>query len=188
MTARIPPIDPPYADDVRAALDKWMPPGVGVEPLRLFRTLERHHDLADRLRGVGALFLGRRARAPTRLRELLVLRTCARAGAEYEWGVHVSAFAAATGLDEAIVRSTVLAAPSDLRRADVDDDHLALRLADELHDGANVGADLWSLLVARFDHAVILEMIAIVGFYRLVSTMTNALAIEHEPWAARFPT
>ena len=35
MTARIAPMEPPYDPEVKAALDRWMPPGSGVEPLLL---------------------------------------------------------------------------------------------------------------------------------------------------------
>jgi len=186
MTARIAPMDPPYAEEVKAALEKWMPPGSPMEPLRLFRTLERNHALADRLRGVGALFLGRHALTPPRLRELLILRTCARAGAEYEWGVHVTAFAAAVGLDDAAVRATAARSPGEAR-LDEGDDAMALRLADELHDDATVSPALWALLSARFGDEQLLEMIGVVGFYHLVSFTIQAAGVEREPWAARFP-
>src|SRR5690349_16289700 len=91
---RISPIEPPYAPDVAASLAKWMPPGSALEPLALFRTIAHHPTLSERMRGLGAAFLGR-GTIGLRARELLILRTTARCGAEYEWGVHVSAFAAA---------------------------------------------------------------------------------------------
>jgi hypothetical protein len=55
-----------------------MPPGQGVGPLQFFRTVVRHERLSERMRGLGAVFLGPRALVPPRLRELLILRTCAR--------------------------------------------------------------------------------------------------------------
>jgi len=186
MTARIAPLTPPYPPEIEAALAKWMPPGSAIEPLRLFRTLERNHLLAERLRGVGAVFLGRHALLPPRVREVLILRTCARTGAEYEWGVHVAAFARAVGLDDAAVRATALRTPGDARLAG-DDDALALRLADELHETSAIAPALWALLAARFSEAELLEMIAIVGFYHLIAFVLGGVAVEHEPWAARFP-
>ena len=54
MTPRIAPLEPPYEPDVEAALAKWMPPDTGIEPLRLFRTLQVHEQLASRMRVVGA--------------------------------------------------------------------------------------------------------------------------------------
>ncbi len=107
MGPRIAPLTPPYAPDTQASLDKWMPPGAAVEPLALFRTVARHAALSDRMRALGGHFLGSRARLPVRVRELVILRTCARCSAEYEWGVHAVAFGAAAGLDEAALRATV---------------------------------------------------------------------------------
>src|SRR5689334_4930253 len=105
MTARILPLSPPYAPEVETMLRKWMPPGSAIEPLVLFRTLVRHGPLSDRMRPLGSGILGH-GTLPPRVRELLILRTCARAGAEYEWGVHVTAFATTAGLDDATVRRT----------------------------------------------------------------------------------
>src|SRR5437588_10165683 len=98
-TPRIAPLEPPYDDQTRAQLAKWMPPGAAVEPLVLFRTLMVHADLAARMRPLGSALLGYGLVEP-RDREIMVLRTCARCGAEYEWGVHAVAFGAAVGLTD----------------------------------------------------------------------------------------
>ena len=93
MPPRIAPVGPPYS----ASLLKWMPPGAAVEPLKLFRTLAVNQELADRMRPLGAGLLAH-GRLSQRERELVIDRACGRAGAEYEWGVHVAAFGAAAGL------------------------------------------------------------------------------------------
>jgi len=80
---RIAPLDPPYTPETATLLGKWM--GTAEqEPLTLFRTLAVHDQLASRMRPLGAGILGH-PRLHPRERELLILRTCARAGAEYEW-------------------------------------------------------------------------------------------------------
>jgi hypothetical protein len=184
---RVAPLEPPYSAEVQAALDKWMPPGTGAPPLALFRTLARHERLSDRMRGLGAAFLGRGIVAP-RVRELLILRTCARCSAEYEWGVHVTAFHAAVGLTEEAAHATYTRTPRSVAEAEPgDEDALVLRFADELHDSATVSPEVWATVAARFGDTELLEMIAIVGFYHLISFTTNAAAIALEPWAARFP-
>ena len=104
---RIAPLDPPYEPEVEAMLKKWMPPNANREPLRLFRTLGVHHELAGRMRPLGAGILGHGLVEPGE-REVLILRTCARAGAHYEWGVHVLAFAKPLGFSDEQVASTVL--------------------------------------------------------------------------------
>ena len=179
MTARIPPLDPPYPPALRAALQAWMPSGTGAPPLGVHRTLARHDDLSERLRALGAFLLGH-GRLPSRVRELLVLRTCARTGAESEWGVHVTAFAEAIGLDDATLAATVAPEPAG---PDAD----LLRFADELHDRATVSDATWAALAARFEPEDLLEMLALVGFYHLIAFVENGAGVPREAWAARFP-
>jgi hypothetical protein len=185
MTPRIAPLSPPYATDVQAALDKWMPPGAGVEPLRLFRTIVRHGLLGERMRPLGGALLGRGS-LPARVRELLILRTCARCRAEYEWGVHVTAFSAAAGLEREVVEGTVLRSPGAVADSGSPDD-LVLRFADELHDAAAVTEATWGRLAERFDESSLIEMLAVAGFYHLIAFVANGAQVDLEPWAERFP-
>jgi 4-carboxymuconolactone decarboxylase len=46
-----PPLEPPYADDVQAMLKRWMGSAPDREPLRLFRVLATHAELASRRSG-----------------------------------------------------------------------------------------------------------------------------------------
>src|SRR5580693_1968144 len=110
--ARIAPLDPPYQPEIEAALRKWMPPDSEAEPLRLFRTLAVHEDLASRMRPLGAGILGHGRIAP-RDREIIIHRTCARTGAEYEWGVHAVAFGKPLGLTDEQIAATVQGAADD---------------------------------------------------------------------------
>ena len=108
LEPRIAPLQPPYTRSVAAMLRQLMPPGSEVEPLALFRTLAVHDGLFSRMRPLGAGLLGHPSLAP-RERELLILRTCARAGAEYEWGVHAVSFARPLGLSEQQIAATASA-------------------------------------------------------------------------------
>lgn len=183
MTPRIAPVEPPYAPDTLATLKKWMPPGADMPPLALFRTFARHPLLFERMRPLGAALLGR-SRLPARVRELLILRTSARTGAEYEWGVHATAFAAAVGLDEDSVHATVLTPPDAL---DSGEDAQVLRFADELHDTGRVDDETWRALASRYDDEDMLEMLAVCGFYHLIAYLANGARVAFEPWAAGFP-
>jgi len=178
MTARIAPLTPPYSSDVQTSLEKWMPPGGAIEPLVLFRTMARYPLLSDRMRGLGAVFLGR-GLLPARVRELLILRTCARCHSEYEWGVHVSAFAASVGLDDAAVAATLGPVAGDGL------DALLARFVDELHDTGTVSDPTWTALASHFEENALLEMLALVGFYHAISFITNAVRLPLEPWAER---
>src|SRR5688572_22461811 len=83
--ARIAPLEPPYSEAVTAALQKIMPPG--VDPLVLFRTLAVNERVFLRLMAGGLLDRGS---ITLREREIVIDRTCARCGSEYESGVHVA--------------------------------------------------------------------------------------------------
>jgi alkylhydroperoxidase family enzyme len=181
---RIAPLEPPHPPEVAAHLAALMPRGWTGPALALFRVWARHLPLAEALRAVGRHVLAHGALAP-RERELLILRTTARCGAEYEWGVHAVFFPARVGLDAAEVAATRTAPADDPRWSERD--RLLLALADALHDEADVPAPLWQALAARWDEAQLLEMLSVVGFYHLVSFTANALRLAPEPYAARFP-
>jgi hypothetical protein len=183
--ARILPLEPPFDPEIEATLARWMPPGSPVPPLALFRTLARHPMLHDRMRPLGAGLLAKGV-LPPRARELLVLRTTARCGATYEWGVHATAFAAGVGLDEETVRATATASPADVA-ARTDEDALLLRAADELHDGAALSDATFAAVHSRFADEGVLEIAAVVGFYHLISFLLGAARLPDEPWAASFP-
>ena len=179
---RIAPLEPPYEPEVAETLRRMMPPD--VEPLRLFRTVAHNPAVLERFRTVGAYLLNFGRLDPLD-REVLLHRTCARCGCEYEWGVHVVAFGRPLGLSEDQLRATVQDGPdasvwSERQR-------LLVRLADELHDTATVSDSLWKQLAANWDDAQVIELIATAGFYHLVSYTANAARVQREPYAERFP-
>src|SRR6185436_3724974 len=147
---RLAPLEPPFSEELAAVLARWMPPGVQVPPLALFRTIAHHPLLRDALRPLGATLLGK-GLLPARARELLILRTCARAGCVYEWGVHVAGFAGAAGLDRAVVAATWWAPPGELEATLGADDARWVRAADELHDRATLTDATWAALAAHLE-------------------------------------
>ncbi len=183
-TPRIAPLHPPYAPETEAMLKKWMPPGAAVEPLVLFRTLAVHPELMSRMRPLGSGLLGH-GLLSAHEREVVIARACARAGSEYEWGVHAVAFAKAAGLSREQLASTAVGAPTDAVWSERD--ALLLRLVDELHEAATVTEGLWAELSARWTPPELLELLVIAGWYRLLSGVINAVALPLEPWGARFP-
>ncbi|ALG11930.1 carboxymuconolactone decarboxylase family protein [Kibdelosporangium phytohabitans] len=178
---RITPVQPPYDTETAATLGKWMPPGVGGEPLALFRTLVRHPDLASRMRPLGAGILGH-GTVPARLRELVIHRTCARCGAEYEWGVHATVFAAAAGFTPEQLTATTTPDPDHPSWSDLD--RTVLRAADELHDTAKLTDATFEALTKELTDAQILELVVTAGWYHVISFVVGAAGIPPEPWAA----
>jgi 4-carboxymuconolactone decarboxylase len=182
---RIAPLEPPYEPEVAEQLARWMPPGAEIEPLALFRTLNVHSALSSRMRPLGAGILGSRATVPLTLRELMIDRTCALAGAEYEWGVHASAFGEAAGLDERRLRATALGGSG--QDCWEPEEVAVLRLAEELHETSDVSDELWAELSARFSEEQVIELIVTAGWYHVIAYVCNGLRVPLEPWAMRFP-
>ncbi len=181
---RIEPLGPPYRPEVEAMLKRWMPPDSPFPPLALFRTLAVHEELFSRMRPLGAGLLGHGLLDP-REREIVIHRTCARAGAAYEWGVHARAFGRAVGLTDEQIAATATGDAGD--PAWSPRDALLVRLADELHDGATVSPDLWTELAAHWTPAQLIELLVLSGWYRLIAYVINGAAIAQETWAAPLP-
>jgi 4-carboxymuconolactone decarboxylase len=180
---RIAPLKAPYEPETAEMLAKWMPPGAEVEPLALFRTLAVHDGLFSRMRPLGAGILGH-PRLDPRERELLILRTCARAGAEYEWGVHTAAFARPLGLSDEQIAATVHGPADD--PAWSEEDAQLIAAADALYETNTIPGGLWGRLAARFRDDQLLELVIVAGWYWLISCVINAAGVELEPWGERF--
>ena len=180
MTAgRITALEPPFSPDVAEALERIMPKG--VPPLALFRTLAVNERVFLRLMAGNLLD---RDSISLRERELVIDRTCARCGSEYEWGVHVAFFAERVHLTPAEIAAT--RAPDPEATPFPPRERLLLRLVDELHDTARVSDGLWQALRAEFTEAQLVELVVLTGRYHLISFVTNAFTIPPEPYAARF--
>ena len=179
--ARLAPLEAPYEDAIAEQFARFMPPG--VPPLGLFRTLAHNPRVLRKFR-LGSLL--DRGSLSLRERELAILRTSWLCRSEYEWGVHVTVFAKRAGLSDEQVRETCNAAPRDgvFSKSEA----LILELCDALHEAADVDDALFAELARELSSAQIVELLVLAGFYHAVAFVTNALRIELEPSAARFPS
>jgi alkylhydroperoxidase family enzyme len=178
--ARIVPAQAPYTDAVRGFLERTMPPG--IPPLVLFTTLARDERLFGRFSAAALLDRGH---LTLRQRELVIGRTTARCASEYEWGVHATFFGARAGFDEAQL-SALVHGTSDATIWSHDERTL-LRVCDSLHERVDIDDALWAELRAAYAEEAIIEVLMLAGFYRTVSYLTNALRLDLEPTAMRFP-
>jgi 4-carboxymuconolactone decarboxylase len=165
-------------------LARWVPPNSDAEPLLLFRTLAVHPELAARMRPLGAAILAHGTVEP-RLREVMIQRTCALCGAEYEWGVHAAAFAAAVGLSDEQLASTARGRAADAVWSPIE--RAVFALADELHESSDVSAELFAELECHFTAAQILELVVTAGWYHTISYVISAAHVQPESWAVPFP-
>lgn len=182
---RIRPVEPPYSPAIEEMLKKWMKGRpADMEPLKIFRTFAVHEDLAPRTGVLGAGLLGH-PRITPREREVIIHRITARAGAEYEWGVHATLFGRPLGFTDehlyAIVHSDWNDPVWDER------EKLLIETADELFDGTDVSDSLWDELTRYWANDQLLEIVITAGWYRTVSLVINVSGVELEDWAERFP-
>src|SRR5919108_2647762 len=91
-----------------------------------------------------------------RLREVMIHRTCALTGAEYEWGVHVMGFGKPLGFTDEQLASTVDGDARDPVWSDAE--RAVFRLADELHHTSTISDDLFEELKRHFDAPQIIEL------------------------------
>ena len=175
MEARIAPAQAPWSPAVAARFEK-------ITPIRLFRVLARDDRLFARFMDGGFLDRGH---LTLRDRELAILTVSARNGSEYEWGVHVAFFAKTVGFTEAEVAATCKPLESG---GWTGRDALIVRLCDALQESCDLTPEFWAELRETFDEMALLELLLLIGKYRQVCILTNALAIELEEGAPRFPT
>ena len=180
MKARIAPAVAPYSASIQTALDKIMPPG--VPPLLLFTTLARDERLFGKFFAGGLLDKGH---LTLRQRELVIDRTTALCGSEYEWGVHIALFGQRVGLTQDQVRSLVHGNAADACWSA--EEKLLLDFCDALHANCTLGETQWQALREKFSEEALLELLMLAGFYRTVSYLTNALQLPLEKFGARFP-
>jgi len=177
--SRIAPLEPPYAGEIQEQFDRVMR---GAPPLMLFRVMAGNARAWEKFRAGSLLDRGP---LTLREREIAIDRTCALTRCEYEWGVHVAAFAAAAHLSDEQVRATVLGKADAACWSKAEQALIAA--VDALHVSATLSEEEFRALSANYDDAKIFEIILLCGFYRTVSYLANGLDLPLEEKAARFP-
>jgi len=177
--SRIAPLEPPYAPEIQDQFDRIMR---GAPPLTLFRVIAGNGRAWEKFRAGSLLDRGPLS---LREREIVIDRTCALTGCEYEWGVHVATFADAAHLTTEQVRATVLGGGDAPCWSEVE--QALIRAVDALHHRATLSDAEFATLSSHYEDAKIFEVILLCGFYRTVSYLANALDLPLEEKAARFP-
>jgi len=178
--SRIAPLEPPYEPEIAGQFDRIMR---GAPPLLLFRVVASNARVWEKFRAASLLDGGP---LTLREREIVIDRTCALTGCEYEWGVHVAIFAKAAELTDAQVRATVREA-ADAPCWSTPEQAL-IAAVDALHARATLSDAEFKALSPHYDDAKVIEIILLCGFYRTVSYLANGLDLKLEEKAARFPT
>lgn len=143
------------------------------EPINIFRTMAHHPKLLKRFNLLGGSFLAHGV-LPAREREIVILRVGWRCGSVYEFGQHtvMGRHAGLTDEEIALLGSTRAAGGWS------EDDQALIALADELCDDDCVSDITWAALRARWDDAALVELVALAGFYRMVSGFLNTMGVQ----------
>src|SRR6202011_4366186 len=149
------PASMPLPEDIQQSIDAVMR---GNPPLTLFTTMARDRRLFFKFFNSGLLDRGH---LTIRQREIVIDRVTAACGAEYEWGVHVTTFAAKAGLTEDPIASLTTGGPED--KCWDDADRVLIRLCDGLHRNCTVDDDLWARLCTYHGDEAILELLMLAG-------------------------
>ena len=176
--ARVSPATTPLPPDVQAAIDAIMR---GNPPLALFTTMARDPRLFFKLFNSGLLDRGHLS---IREREIVIDRVTATCNAEYEWGVHVSVYAAKAGLDDSHITSLTTGGADD--DCWTDDERMLICLCDSLHDSCSIDDTLWADLASLHSDEALIELLMLAGTYRTISYLVNSLRLPSEPGARRF--
>ncbi|MFM7404266.1 MAG: carboxymuconolactone decarboxylase family protein [Erythrobacter sp.] len=177
--ARLEPLAEPYPEPFARAMAVLMR---GAPPLKLFTTLAKHERASGKFTAGSMLDRGP---LPLRDRELVIDRTTARCGCEYEYGVHIRGFAEKAGIDEAQQRALVHGNAAD--PAWTEREAALIASVDTPLDDKRLSDAQWADLRAHFSEEEVLEVIQIVAFYHGVSLICGALDLPLEDGAARFP-
>jgi 4-carboxymuconolactone decarboxylase len=175
-------LNPPFDPPTRQRLEKMTPPGAPNIPA-LFRVLAINPTMAERMSAWSAYLLGRHAALSLREREVVIDRVCARCGAEYEWGVHVAAFARSAGFTESQI-DAIGQPDGDLSNLPPRD-RLLVRMVDQLHDQCDVSDELWAELAQHWTSAQLIELLVLAGWYRAISYVCRVARVPLETWQAR---
>ena len=173
----IAPLEPPFEAEVAAELEQMMPPG--VPPIALFRTFAKNLPMTRAMRPWGSYELSRSLSLSLRDREIVIDRTCARCGCEYEWGVHVAFFAAKASLTSAQITSLTFGDATDACWT-LERERLLIEAVDSLHETNDLSDDLASRLAAAFTEAERLDLFLLVGWYHAISYVARAARVPLE--------
>jgi 4-carboxymuconolactone decarboxylase len=141
----------------------------------IFLTLAHHPMLLKRFNAFAGTFIAF-GKMPADEREVVILRVGMRAEAAYELGQHLP-LARDAGLSEATIDAVLADPPGDAltvwERELVD-------FTDRLLDTGDVDDAAWTALAGRYDEAQLVELLCLVGFYRMVADFLNVAGVELE--------
>jgi alkylhydroperoxidase family enzyme len=180
MSSKLKPIEPPFSPEVENILKKY--PKQNGYLLKLFRVFA--HSVRFLTKGVPNL-LDENSPLSVREREIVILRTTANANCEYEWGVHVAAFAKQANLDSRQVNATRMG--HNAAAFESAKERALLKVIDQLMESGCLESCLLAEFRMYWSKEEQLEICALCGSYQTVSYVANISEVSNEPFAPQFP-
>ena len=179
---RLPPVepDPSTGAELAELLDKT---AVGDgDALNIFRTLAHQPKLLKRFNLLGGAFLAHGV-LPAREREIVILRVGWNCRSVYEFGQHTLIGRDAGLTDDEIAALATTRAGGSWNA----DDEALIALADEICGDDCAGHATFDALRRRWNDAELVELVALVGFYRMVSGFLNTMGVQPEEGLPGWP-
>lgn len=154
----------------------------GGRVINVLATMANHPKLADRWLTF-ASYITRESTLPLREREILILRIGWLCQSEYEFGHHTR-IGRLTGLtDEEILRITKGPKAPGWDTFDA----ALIQAADELHADSFITDATWNTLAQRYNQQQLMDVVATVGQYNLVSMFLNSFGVQLDKGVPGFP-
>ena len=138
-----------------------------------FQCLIRSPEVATHIHRLGEE-VRYRIRIPERLRELAILVTARSWTSQYEWFAHRK-LALKAGLAEPVIDAI---AKRERPAFTDDDERLVHDFALSVHERHAVDPPLYKEAVGRFGEAGVVELIALLGYYGIISMTLNVFEVE----------
>jgi alkylhydroperoxidase family enzyme len=183
VVVRIAPVEEPFPPKIEALFARMVPPG--LPPLRVIRTMARNRTMSHAMAEWMGYELSTALSLDLRDREIIIARTCALCGCEYQWGLHMAVWSERAGFTAEQMRSIAYGSSAD-PCWDEPRDRLLMELAEQLHHESDVDDRLWAELGGHFDESQLLDLLALSGWYHAVSFIVRAARVEPEPGLTRF--
>jgi 4-carboxymuconolactone decarboxylase len=146
-----------------------------------FNAWLRSPDLADRLQKVGE-YIRFNTSLDKRVNEMAIIITAQYWGAQYEWFAH-QPLALKAGLSSAVADAIGAGRKPEGMK---DDEAIVWNFVTQLHKDHNVDDATYQAAVAKFGEQGVMDLIAVTGYYDLVS-MTLNVAHVVPPADAKMP-
>ena len=169
---RIKPISAELKEPLKSKMAKIFPAELPAPSL--YRTVARNEslfiDMID-MRLIGPTGLLNRKTIPSRLRELLILRTCVVARNEYEFNLHVQTISEHMGLTKGQI--------ADLKKEKVtghlwsDQEQALIHLIDGLVSRIEVTQSVFDEARRHFSEGELVELVLLVGLYTGVAMIVE---------------